>query len=182
MIGHAVIGRGFGGALNYALAAKKGYLLDTNMAGETARELAAEFSALRDLRPNLHRVVLHASLSLAPGETLDDAQWREIGQRYLHGMGFTDNQYVLIRHTDTAHEHVPLDLRVAVEEQDMPPAPGSQPDVHRGSEAPIARQRHDPDAAHPLAPAGDQVTGQRGDQRDLALHAFQDHLVDRVHA
>lgn len=108
MISNAVIGRGFGGALRYALAEEKGYLLDSNMAGETAQELAAEFGALRDLRPNLHRVVLHASLSLAPGETLTDAQWREIGQRYLHGMGFTDNQFVLIRHTDTAHEHLHL--------------------------------------------------------------------------
>jgi len=108
MIGKIAIGRGFGGALRYALAEDKGYLLDSNMAGETARELAAEFGALRELRPNLHRAVLHASLSLDPGETLSDAQWREIGQRYLHGMGFTDNQYVLIRHTDTAHEHVHL--------------------------------------------------------------------------
>ena len=108
MIGKIAIGRGFGGALRYALAEEKGYVLDSNMAGDTARELAAEFGALRELRPNLHRAVLHASLSLDPGETLSDAQWREIGRRYLHDMGFTDNQYVLIRHTDTAHEHVHL--------------------------------------------------------------------------
>lgn len=108
MISNLKVGCGFGGALRYALAEDKGYLLDTNMAGQTAQELAAEFSALRELRPNLQRVVFHASLSLAPDETLTDAQWREIGQRYLHGMGYTDNQYVLIRHIDTDHEHLHL--------------------------------------------------------------------------
>ena len=85
---------------------EKGALLDTNMAGETPRELAAEFGAIRDLRPGLGKAVLHVSLSAAPGEQLSDEQWREIGQRYLAGMDLDQNQYVLTRHTDTAHEHI----------------------------------------------------------------------------
>lgn len=108
MISNIKIGRGFGGALRYALDEEKGYLLDTNMAGETVQALAAEFSALRALRPNLHRVVFHASLSIAPDENLTDAQWQEIGQRYLQGMGYADSQYVLVRHTDTEHQHLHL--------------------------------------------------------------------------
>ncbi len=34
---------------------------------------------------------------------------------------------------------------------------------------------------HPLAAAGDQMAGQFGDQRDLALHALENHRVDAVH-
>ena len=106
MIAKLVKGRGFRGALNYDLEPEKGVLLDTNMAGENPRELAAEFGAIRELRPGLGKAVFHASLSAAPGEQLSDEQWREIGQEYLAGMGFTDNQYVISRHTDTEHEHI----------------------------------------------------------------------------
>ncbi len=106
MIGKMVKGKGFRGALNYDLNKEKGRIISTNMAGQTPRELAAEFGEIRKLRPNLGKAVLHVSLSAAPGEKLTDAQWQAIGQRYLRGMGFTDNQFVMTRHTDTEHEHI----------------------------------------------------------------------------
>jgi len=106
MIAKAVKGKGFRGALEYDLNKEKGQLLDTNMSGETLRELAAEFGEIRKLRPNLGKAVLHVSLSAAPGEQLTDKQWREIGQRYLIGMDLHHNQYVITRHTDTEHEHI----------------------------------------------------------------------------
>lgn len=106
MIAKLVKGQGFRGALEYDLDREKGLLLDTNMAGENPRELAQEFGAIRELRPGLGKAVLHVSLSAAPGDQLTDEQWREIGQEYLAGMGFTENQYVISRHTDTEHEHI----------------------------------------------------------------------------
>lgn len=106
MIAKLVKGRGFRGALEYDLTKEKGRVIDSNMAGQNPRELAAEFGQIRKLRPNLGKAVLHVSLSAAPGEKLTDEQWREIGQRYLRGMGFTDNQFIITRHTDTEHEHI----------------------------------------------------------------------------
>ena len=108
MIGKMVKGRGFRGALEYDLTKEKGRVIDSNMAGQNPRELAAEFGEIRKLRPNLGKAVLHVSLSAAPGEKLTDEQWREVGQRYLRGMGFKDNQFVITRHTDTEHEHIHL--------------------------------------------------------------------------
>ncbi len=104
MIAKNVKGKGFRGALEYDL--KKGRVIDSNMAGQNPRELAAEFGEIRKLRPTVGKAVLHVSLSAAPGEKLTDEQWREIGQRYLRGMGLTNNQYLITRHTDTEHEHV----------------------------------------------------------------------------
>ena len=104
MIAKAVKGRGFRGALEYDLG--KGAILDTNMAGRTARELAKEFGEVRQLRPTLGKAVLHVSLALPPGEHLDDDQWRDVAGAYLEGMGLTDNQYLVTRHTDTEHEHI----------------------------------------------------------------------------
>lgn len=106
MIAKMVKGRGFRGALEYNLAAEKGRIIDGNMAGQTPRELAAEFGEIRKLRPNLGKAVMHVSLSVAPGEELTDEQWRQIGQRYLRGMGFTNNQFLVVRHTDTEHGHI----------------------------------------------------------------------------
>lgn len=106
MIAKLVKGRGFRGALEYDITKEGGRIISSNMAGKNPRELAAEFGEIRKLRPTLGKAVLHVSLSAAPGEKLTDEQWREIGQRYLRGMGFTDNQFVITRHTDTKHEHI----------------------------------------------------------------------------
>jgi hypothetical protein len=108
MIAKAVKGKGFRGALEYDLSKEQGRVIDTNMEGVGPRELAREFGAIRKLRPNLGRAVLHVSLSAAPDEHLSDDQWREIGHRYLHGMGLDANQYLVTRHLDTEHEHVHL--------------------------------------------------------------------------
>ena len=106
MIGKTTKGKGFKGVLAYTLAPEKGALLDTNLDGATPAELAAEFRAMSEARPGISKPVVHVSLSLAPGEHLSDEEWRGVGQQYLAGMGFSDHQYVLTRHTDTAHEHV----------------------------------------------------------------------------
>ena len=108
MIAKAVKGTSFKGAVSYDLDPEKGAVLDTNMAGETPAELAAEFAAIRDLRPGVTKAVLHVSLSAAPGDQLSDEQWRAIGQQFRAGMDLDHNQYVLTRHTDTAHDHIHL--------------------------------------------------------------------------
>jgi len=106
MIAKNTKGKGFRGALEYDLQKEKGHILSTNMAGQNPKELAAEFGVIRQLRPKLGKAVLHVSISAAQNEHLTDAQWTAIGHRYLQGMGFTDNQYVITRHTDTKHEHI----------------------------------------------------------------------------
>jgi hypothetical protein len=51
MIQNIVKGRGFRGALDYALGKDGAERIGGTMAGRTPRELAAEFRALRELRP-----------------------------------------------------------------------------------------------------------------------------------
>jgi hypothetical protein len=101
MIAKAVKGTGFRGVLQYDLEKDRSQIIDTNMEGRTPRELAAEFGEIRKLRLGLGKAVLHVSLSAAPGEHLDDAQWTQIAQRYLIGMGLDQNQYVATRHVDS---------------------------------------------------------------------------------
>lgn len=108
MIAKAIKGKGFRGALEYDLGKEEGRVIDTNMNGDGARELAAEFGEIRKLRPGLSKAVLHVSLSAAPGERLTDSQWTDIGQRYLNGLELDRNQYIVTRHADTEHEHIHL--------------------------------------------------------------------------
>jgi len=86
------------------------------MGGRAYSTLAREFEAIARLRPNNSRPCLHAMLSLPHRdedhqrgkyhETLSNDQWVEVGKRWLHEMGFTDNQFVMVRHNDTKHEHL----------------------------------------------------------------------------
>lgn len=76
------------------------------MGGRNARELAREFGAGRSLNPELTRAVYHVSLSIAPEEKLTPAQWNQVAEKYLDKMGFTANQYTVIRHSDKEHDHI----------------------------------------------------------------------------
>ncbi|SHN71605.1 relaxase/mobilization nuclease domain-containing protein [Desulfovibrio litoralis] len=108
MIAKLIKGKGFRGALEYDLQTQKGQILETNMAGQTARELAKEFGAIRALRPNLTKAVCHVSLSISPDEKLSDEQWKSVAKSYLKHMGFEKCQYVATKHTDTEHPHIHL--------------------------------------------------------------------------
>ncbi len=106
MIGKQTKGKGFRGALDYVLNPEKGILIGGNMDGKSPRELAKEFAESRMLNPGLQSPVYHVSLSLSPGEHLDDYTWNQIADRYMKEMGFEYSQFAVARHTDREHEHV----------------------------------------------------------------------------
>ena len=91
MIAQLIKGKSFRGALAYDLKQGKGLLLETNMAGQTPKELAKEFGIIRALRTTLGKAVCHVSLSIHTTEQLTDAQWCAAAQRWPSGMGFTNN-------------------------------------------------------------------------------------------
>jgi len=89
---------------------KDAVVLGTNMYGQGSRELTAEFMTIHDLNPGIKQPVLHASLSLSLGESLSDEQLKEACEAWMEKMGFdlTKNQYLIVRHKDTEHEHAHL--------------------------------------------------------------------------
>ncbi|TAG22567.1 MAG: relaxase, partial [Oscillatoriales cyanobacterium] len=86
MIGKQIKGTGFRGCLNYVLGKKDAALIGGTMCGQTPEELAAEFAIARQLRPNLKVAVFHAT--------------------YMKTMGFDNNQYTVVKHSDTKHDHI----------------------------------------------------------------------------
>jgi len=47
----------------------------------------------------------HISLNLPHGEHLDDKTFLKISKEYMENMGFGEQPYIVVRHTDTKHEH-----------------------------------------------------------------------------
>jgi hypothetical protein len=103
------------------LGKEKSTIIDTNMGGDTSRQLAAEFAAARRLRPNLKRACGHIIISIPHREAddstgeyhehLDNDQYVELAHRWLKGMEFLGeelscSQYLIARHHDTQHEHI----------------------------------------------------------------------------
>lgn len=60
------------------------------------------------MRPDLKRIITHVALSAAPGEHLSDEQWRSVAARWRDLMGYEGCDYYLVRHSDTAKDHVHL--------------------------------------------------------------------------
>lgn len=111
MIGKQIKGTGFRGCLNYVLGKKDAALIGGTMCGQTPEELAAEFGIARQLRPNLKVAVFHATLSVDSTEKLEDSEendqrWLAIAANYMKAMEFDNNQYAVVKHNDTEHDHI----------------------------------------------------------------------------
>ncbi|MEG4208157.1 relaxase/mobilization nuclease domain-containing protein [Microcoleus sp. Pol7_A1] len=111
MIGKQIKGTGFRGCLNYVLGKKHAALIGGTMCGQTPEELAAEFGIARQLRPNLKVAVFHATLSVDSTEKLEDSEendqrWLAIAANYMKAMEFDNNQYAVVKHSDTEHDHI----------------------------------------------------------------------------
>ncbi|MEG5067536.1 relaxase/mobilization nuclease domain-containing protein [Microcoleus sp. B3-A4] len=111
MIGKQIKGTGFRGCLNYVLGKKDAALIGGTMCGQTPEELAAEFAIARQLRPNLKVAVFHATLSVASTEKLEDSEendqrWLALAANYMKAMEFDNNQYAVVKHSDTEHDHI----------------------------------------------------------------------------
>jgi len=108
-------GGGFRGALNYvfdvgkeATHTKNAERVGGNMAGNDPRELSREFSAVRQLRPDISKPVWHCSLSLPPGERLSGEKWEAVVTDFMQRMGFdqANTPWVAMRHQDTDKDHI----------------------------------------------------------------------------
>jgi len=111
MIGKQIKGTGFRSCLNYVLGKKDAALIGGTMCGQTPEELAAEFAIARQLRPNLKVAVFHATLSVDCTEKLEDSEendqrWLAIAANYMKAMEFDNNQYAVVKHSDTEHDHI----------------------------------------------------------------------------
>lgn len=77
-----------------------------NLSGQTPRELAREFGAIRAQRPDIEKPVHHVSISAGENDRLTVQQWQEIAEHYIKEMKFENSPYVVIQHRDGKHDHI----------------------------------------------------------------------------
>ncbi|MBE9228501.1 relaxase/mobilization nuclease domain-containing protein [Phormidium sp. LEGE 05292] len=111
MVGKQIKGKGFRGCLDYVLGKKGAYIIGGTMCGQTAEALSTEFAITRQLKPHLKMAVFHATLSVDSREKLDsdvenERRWCSVANDYMKAMEFDNNQYVVVKHTDTQHDHI----------------------------------------------------------------------------
>jgi hypothetical protein len=132
MIGKITGGASFAGALEYLTKAKsreqeerlketkldreehappyregeRHRVIGGNMSSETRAELAREFEAISEQRPEIRKPVDHASLSADEKDSISVDEWREIAAEYVERMGFKDAPYVVFQHRDGKTDHV----------------------------------------------------------------------------
>ena len=92
--------------------AEQNPILETNMSGRDAEELAEEFRFSHDLNRRVEQTMVHYSVSLPAGEKVQDEEIGQISRGLLEKTGHGDCQYFVVRHhdreqhNDVTHWHV----------------------------------------------------------------------------
>jgi hypothetical protein len=132
MIGKVMHNSSFRATTRYVIEKSGATLIGGSVAGDSVKELVAEFMWSNDLNPGLKHPVWHMSLSLPHDEHLSDKQFSDLATQYFAGMvlladdhklvadrdrfrqrrdefvldGLSEYQYLVARHSDQEHDHV----------------------------------------------------------------------------
>ena len=109
MTANQIKGKGFRGALRYNLdKVNKGVaeVLDYSFAELSEKTIMKEVEFRRMGHPNLKKFFYHTSINFPPYENVSNATMKLIAHDYLQLNGFTEHQYLVVRHNDAAHPHM----------------------------------------------------------------------------
>ena len=111
MIAKIIKGTNFSGVVNYMLSKREGQVkvLQANgVRSSLPNDIAHDFNLQASMRPNVHKPVCHTILSFSAHDSdrLTDAIMVKIANEYLHEMGYSDTQSLIVRHSDRQHPHL----------------------------------------------------------------------------
>jgi len=120
MIGKVMTGKSFNGCISYCLENKiqtrqndtgllqkdRAEVLMYNLCYGNKKELIQQFYEVRQLNNKLSKPVMHITLSFAPGEQLGKNKLMEMAEHCAKDFGFEKNQFVVVAHNDTQHQHI----------------------------------------------------------------------------
>jgi hypothetical protein len=108
MISKIIKGKNLKSCLVNVLQGFESEIINANIDCETIDNIIDEFQLSKNHRPNLKKTVCHIILCPHPSDRISEYQWLEILDQYLFEMGFTNNQFIAVRHITKGNEHIHL--------------------------------------------------------------------------
>lgn len=124
MIAKIEHGQSIIGALSYnqsKIVKEKGKILSMHKMMETAdgkytiRQLYRSFEPYLAANRKTEKPVLHISLNPDPRDKVADGDFRELAKKYMHGMGYGSQPFVVFKHTDIERTHIHI-VSVCIDE------------------------------------------------------------------
>ena len=108
MISKVFPGHHFYHAVRYVCREEKDpeILVTEGVRAHDYRLMAQDFMSQHELRPTKKQACFHSVLSFHPEENPANDTLVEIAKKYLEGIGITNTQYAIVKHTDKAHLHL----------------------------------------------------------------------------
>jgi len=101
---------------------ENGHILFANKMIETASghysvaQLAQSFAPYLIANRNTEKHTLHISLNPDPNDKVSDDKFREMAEQYMREMGYSNQPFVVFKHTDTSRSHIHI-VSVCVNEE-----------------------------------------------------------------
>ena len=100
------IGKSFGGCVRYVMNKKGAELLDYHgVRIESTSYVIKDFNLIKLQKPKVENVVWHSSVSFALSDKVTNELMCAIAKDYMQEIGLTNNQCIIVKHTDTGHQH-----------------------------------------------------------------------------
>ena len=102
-------GAGFGGAVDYIMGKEAAELLDSNGVRDYDKKLITkDFELISKQNERVTKPVMHLTLSFSPEDNLqlNNQKMLAISKRVIDDMGYSNSQYIIVKHNDTKHPHV----------------------------------------------------------------------------
>lgn len=91
-------------------------MIETITGHYSVSQLAQSFAPYLIANRNTEKHTLHISLNPDPNDKVSDAKFREMAEQYMHEMGYSDQPFVVFKHTDIERSHIHI-VSVCVDEQ-----------------------------------------------------------------
>lgn len=108
MTSKMIKGSSFAGCIKYVIEKEKSEFIDSKgIRREDAVLAAKDFLLISQQNDKVEKPVMHISVNFHPKDQskVTNELMREIGQQIIKDMGFSNSQYLIVRHNDQKHPH-----------------------------------------------------------------------------
>ncbi len=77
-----------------------------NIVSSNKRDVIKTFQTYNQLNTRISKPNFHVSLNFVPGENISNEKMKEIAEKYMEDMGYSEQPFIVYRHYDRDHSHM----------------------------------------------------------------------------